>query len=87
MVVCENWFELCYLCLIIWVGLEKFGVVVKGNMIYVVIVVWLWGVYFGEDGFVKGICVKMLLFMCYYVNVLMVCVKVLGWYVNLILVN
>lgn len=46
-----NGLKSCYLCLLVYVGSGAMGLGVMNNEICVVIVVWKWGVYFGDEGF------------------------------------
>lgn len=47
-------FENVYVCVFVWCGSEMMGVLVQSNMIYFVVVVWVWGDYFVDK--MKGIC-------------------------------
>lgn len=48
-VVCENNLESVYICLMVFYGSEGMGLCVSGLKVYVIIVVWSWGVYMGEE--------------------------------------
>lgn len=72
----------CYIRPIAFIGYGAMGLYPKGNPINVVIAVWPWGAYLGEDGLNNGIRIKVSSYIRNHVNSNMSRGKVSGYYVN-----
>lgn len=72
----------CYIRPIAFIGYGAMGLYPKGNPINVVIAVWPWGAYLGEEGLNNGIRVKISSFIRNHVNSNMCRGKISGYYVN-----
>jgi branched-chain amino acid aminotransferase len=72
----------CYIRPIAFIGYGAMGLYVRENPINVVIAVWPWGTYLGEEGLEKGIRIKTSSFVRSHVNTNMTRAKVTGYYVN-----
>lgn len=81
----ENNLKSCYIRPIAFIGDGFMGILPKGNPINVVIAVWSWGSYLGEEGLEKGIRIKVSTFNRHHVNAAMTKAKVGGHYVNSVL--
>ncbi|MFO7877488.1 MAG: branched-chain amino acid transaminase [Desulfovermiculus sp.] len=68
-----------------FIGDGAMGVYPGDNPIQVIIAVWPWGAYLGEDALQKGITVKTSSFTRHHVNVMMTKAKICGNYVNSVL--
>lgn len=78
----DNDLEECYIRPLIYIGEGGMGLYVQDNPIRVVIAVWPWGSYLGEDGLKNGIRVKTSSFVRAHVNSNMARGKVCGYYVT-----
>ncbi|MFQ3573171.1 MAG: branched-chain amino acid transaminase [Thermodesulfovibrionales bacterium] len=72
----------CYIRPLAFIGYGAMGLYPKGNPINVVIAVWPWGAYLGEEGLNNGIRVKISSFIRNHVNSNMSRGKISGYYVN-----
>jgi branched-chain amino acid aminotransferase len=77
----------CYIRPLVFLGEGEMGLHAATNPVRVVIVVWPWGSYLGDDGVRNGIRVKTSSFQRFHVNTLMTKAKAVGHYVNSILAN
>jgi branched-chain amino acid aminotransferase len=68
-----------------FIGSGAMGVYPGGNPVHLIIAVWPWGAYLGEEALQKGIRVKTSSFNRHHVNVMMTKAKVCGNYVNSVL--
>lgn len=68
-----------------FIGTGGMGVYPGGNPVHLIIAVWPWGAYLGEEALHKGIRVKTSSFNRHHVNVMMTKAKVCGNYVNSVL--
>jgi branched-chain amino acid aminotransferase len=81
----RNKLDECYIRPLAYVSAGSMGVYVKDNPIHVIVAVWRWGAYLGEEGLEKGIRTKVSSFSRPGVNVSMTKAKIVGGYVNSIL--
>ncbi|TAN42930.1 MAG: branched-chain amino acid transaminase [Nitrospirae bacterium] len=72
----------CYVRPLVYIGYGAMGIYPKGNPINLMIAVWPWGAYLGEDGLEKGIRIKTSSFIRNHVNSQMSRGKICGYYVN-----
>jgi branched-chain amino acid aminotransferase len=72
----------CYIRPLVYIGYGAMGLYPKDNPINVVIAVWPWGTYLGEDGITHGIRIKVSSFIRGHVNSNLTRGKVSGYYVN-----
>ena len=86
-VVRDNKLESCYLRPLTWIGDKKLGVSPKGNTIHLMVAVWPWGAYLGEEGMKRGIRVKTSSYTRHHVNITMTQAKAVSNYTNSILAN
>ncbi|MBI3767531.1 MAG: branched-chain amino acid transaminase [Deltaproteobacteria bacterium] len=77
----------CYIRPLVFLGEGEMGLHATTNPVRVVIVVWPWGSYLGDEGVRNGIRVKTSSFQRFHVNTLMTKAKAVGHYVNSILAN
>ncbi len=77
----------CYIRPLVFLGEGEMGLHATTNPVRVVIVVWPWGSYLGDEGVRSGIRVKTSSFQRFHVNTLMTKAKAVGHYVNSILAN
>ena len=77
----------CYIRPLVFLGEGEMGLNATSNPVRVVIVVWPWGSYLGDEGVRNGIRVKTSSFQRFHVNTLMTKAKAVGHYVNSILAN
>ncbi|MFP4213117.1 MAG: branched-chain amino acid transaminase [Desulfohalobiaceae bacterium] len=68
-----------------FIGTGGMGVYPGGNSVHLIIAVWPWGAYLGEEALHKGIRVKTSSFNRHHVNVMMTKAKICGNYVNSVL--
>ncbi|MFO8031090.1 MAG: branched-chain amino acid transaminase [Desulfohalobiaceae bacterium] len=68
-----------------FIGSGGMGVYPGKNPVHLIIAVWSWGAYLGEEALQKGIRVKTSSFNRHHVNVMMTKAKVCGNYVNSVL--
>jgi branched-chain amino acid aminotransferase len=68
-----------------FIGDGAMGVYPGDNPVHVIIAVWPWGAYLGDEALQKGITVKTSSFTRHHVNVMMTKAKVCGNYVNSVL--
>lgn len=80
-----NKLEEGYIRPLAFVGDGAMGVHPSTNPIRVIIAVWPWGAYLGEEALEKGIRVKTSSFTRHHVNVMMTKAKICGNYVNSVL--
>jgi branched-chain amino acid aminotransferase len=78
----KNGLEECYIRPLVFVGDGQMGVFAPSNPIRVMIAVWKWGAYLGEEGLKKGIRAKVSSFTRHHANATMNKAKVTGNYVN-----
>jgi branched-chain amino acid aminotransferase len=80
-----NKLEECYLRPLAFVGDGAMGLGARDNPTRVIVAVWKWGAYLGDEGLARGIRAKVSSFNRAGVNSLMAKGKVVGHYVNSIL--
>lgn len=80
-----NGLEECYLRPLAFVGDGAMGLGARDNPTRVIVAVWKWGAYLGDEGLARGIRAKISSFNRAGVNSLMAKGKVVGHYVNSIL--
>jgi len=68
-----------------FIGYGAMGLYVEGNPIHLVVAVWPWGAYLGDEGLKKGIRAKISSYTRHHVNVSMTKAKICGQYTNSIL--
>ncbi len=68
-----------------FIGDGAMGVYPGDNPVHVIIAVWPWGAYLGDEALQKGITVKTSSFTRHHVNIMMTKAKVCGNYVNSVL--
>jgi len=68
-----------------FIGAGNMGVHPGNNPVHLIIAVWPWGAYLGEEALKKGIRVKTSSFTRHHVNIMMTKAKVCGNYVNSVL--
>ena len=78
----ENNLISCYIRPLAFIGDGVMGVHPKDNPINVIIAVWPWGAYLGDDGINNGIRTKVSSFTRMHVNASMTKAKICGNYVN-----
>ncbi len=81
-VIKANKLKECYIRPLAFVGLGEMGLHAPENPIHVIIAVWPWGAYLGEEGIKNGIRVKVSSYTRHHVNVSMTKSKISGNYVN-----
>ncbi len=81
----SNELEECYIRPIVFIGYGEMGLYAKNNPVQVIIAVWPWGTYLGDEGLRNGIRVKISSFARHHVNVSLTRAKVPAHYVNSIL--
>jgi branched-chain amino acid aminotransferase len=74
-----------YIRPLVFVGDGVMGVYPADNPVHLMIAVWPWGAYLGDEGLQKGIRVKTSSFSRHHVNVMMTKAKICGNYVNSVL--
>jgi len=74
-----------YIRPLVFIGDGAMGVYPGDNPIHLIIAVWPWGAYLGEEALLKGIRVRTSSFTRHHVNVMMTKAKVCGNYVNSVL--
>jgi len=77
----------CYIRPLVFLGEGEMGLHATTNPVRVVIIVWPWGSYLGDEGIRDGIRVKTSSFQRFHVNTMMTKAKAVGHYVNSILAN
>lgn len=77
--------EECYVRPLAYVAAGSMGIFVRDNPIHVIVAVWRWGAYLGDEGMQKGIRAKVSSFSRPGVNIGMTKAKIVGGYVNSIL--
>ena len=77
-----NGLKECYIRPLAFVGLGEMGLFAPDNPIHVIIAVWPWGAYLGDEGIKNGIRAKVSSYTRHHVNVMMTKSKVSGNYVN-----
>ncbi|WP_456325350.1 branched-chain amino acid transaminase [Desulfonauticus submarinus] len=80
-----NKLEEGYIRPLAFIGSGAMGVHPGKNPVHLVIAVWPWGAYLGEEALKKGIRVKTSSFTRHHVNIMMTKAKVCGNYVNSVL--
>ena len=75
-----NQMKACYIRPLIWLGYGSMGVNPKGSPTHVMVAVWSWGAYLGEEGLEKGIRVKVSSFTSHHPNSYMTKAKTTGNY-------
>lgn len=80
-----NEMEEAYIRPIVFFGAGEMGLGARNNPVHVVIAVWDWGKYLGEEGIRNGIRVQTSTFTRHHVNSNLQRAKVIGHYVNSIL--
>lgn len=78
----ENELVSCYIRPLAFIGDGVMGVHPKDNPVSVIIAVWPWGAYLGDDGINNGIRAKVSSFTRMHVNASMTKAKICGNYVN-----
>jgi branched-chain amino acid aminotransferase len=84
-VVKANGLKECYIRPLAFVGLGEMGLYAPDNPLHVVIAVWSWGAYLGDEGIKNGIRAKISSYTRHHVNVMMTKSKVVGNYINSVL--
>ncbi len=82
-----NKLEECYIRPLVFLGAGEMGLAATSNPVHVVVSVWPWGSYLGEDGLANGIRVVTSSFQRFHINTLMTKAKASGHYVNSILAS
>jgi len=80
-----NKLEEGYIRPLAFIGQGGMGVFPGKNPVHLIIAVWPWGAYLGEEALQKGIRVKTSSFTRHHVNIMMTKAKVCGNYVNSVL--
>ena len=81
-----NGLEECYIRPLVFVGEGEMGVPhALANPVRVVIVVWPWGAYLGDEGLENGVRLMTSSYARFHVNTLMTKAKAVGHYVNSVL--
>lgn len=80
-----NRLEEGYIRPLAFIGSGGMGVYPGKNPVHLIIAVWPWGAYLGEEALKKGIRVKTSSFTRHHVNIMMTKAKVCGNYVNSVL--
>lgn len=78
----KNGLEECYIRPLVFIGNGTMGVYAPQNPVRVMIAVWKWGAYLGEEGLRNGIRAKVSSFTRHHPNATMNKAKVTGNYVN-----
>ncbi|MDQ7032540.1 MAG: branched-chain amino acid transaminase [Desulfonauticus sp.] len=81
----ENKLAEGYIRPLAFIGSGSMGVHPGDNPVHLIIAVWPWGAYLGEEALKKGIRVKTSSFTRHHVNIMMTKAKVCGNYVNSVL--
>ncbi len=81
----ENKLEECYIRPLAYLGDEGRGLNIKGITTHLMIAVWPWGAYLGEEALKNGISVKVSSFTRHHPNITMTKAKVCGAYINSVL--
>jgi branched-chain amino acid aminotransferase len=84
-VVRENAVDACYIRPIVWLGFGEIGLNPLNCEVHAAIACWPWGAYLGEEGFTKGVRVKVSSFRRLDANVIPPAAKASGQYLNSIL--
>jgi branched-chain amino acid aminotransferase len=80
-----NKIEACYIRPLAFIGYGAMGVFPKGNPVNVIVAVWPWGSYLGDEGMKNGIRVKISSFTRPHINATMVRAKAVANYANSLL--
>jgi branched-chain amino acid aminotransferase len=80
-----NKIDACYIRPLAFIGYGSMGVFPKGNPVNVIIAVWPWGSYLGDEGMKNGIRVKISSFTRPHINATMVRAKAVANYANSLL--
>ncbi len=80
-----NKIDACYIRPLAFIGYGAMGVYPKDNPVNVIIAVWPWGSYLGEEGMKNGIRVKISSFTRPHINATMVRAKTVANYANSLL--
>ncbi|MBI4528237.1 MAG: branched-chain amino acid transaminase [Deltaproteobacteria bacterium] len=80
-----NKLKACYIRPLAFMGFGDMGLYAPDNPIHVIIAVWPWGAYLGDEGIKNGIRAKVSSYTRHHVNVMMTKSKVSGNYVNSVL--
>jgi len=80
-----NKIDACYIRPLAFIGYGAMGVFPKDNPVNVIIAVWPWGSYLGEEGMKNGIRVKISSFSRPHINATMVRAKAVANYANSLL--
>jgi branched-chain amino acid aminotransferase len=78
----ENKLVSCYIRPLVFIGDGVMGVHPRNNPIHVIIAVWPWGAYLGDDGITNGIRAKVSSYTRMHINASMTKAKICGNYVN-----
>jgi branched-chain amino acid aminotransferase len=85
-IIAKNKLDACYIRPIVFYGLKSLGIFVDKNFpIEVVIAVWPWGAYLGQEALKKGVSVKTSTFTRYHVNSVATRSKAVGNYMTSVL--
>lgn len=85
-IIHKNGLDACYIRPIIFYGLKSLGVFVDNKFpVEVVIAVWPWGAYLGQEALKKGVSVKTSTFTRYHVNSVATRSKAVGNYMTSVL--
>jgi len=84
-VIKANDLKECYIRPLAFVGLGEMGLYAPDNALHVIIAVWSWGAYLGDEGIKNGIRAKISSYTRHHVNVMMTKSKVAGNYINSVL--
>jgi len=80
-----NKIDACYIRPLAFIGYGAMGVFPKGNPVNVIIAVWPWGSYLGDEGMKNGIRVKISSYSRPHINATMVRAKAVANYANSLL--
>jgi branched-chain amino acid aminotransferase len=77
-----NQLKECYIRPLAFLGLGEMGLYAPDNEVHVIIALWSWGAYLGDEGLKSGIRAKVSSYTRHHVNVMMTKSKIVGNYVN-----
>ena len=84
-VVRENAIDACYLRPLIWLGFGEIGLNPLNCEVHSMVACWPWGAYLGDEGFTKGVRVKISSYRRLDANIIPPAAKATGQYLNSIL--
>ena len=84
-VVRENVMDSCYIRPLMWLGFGEIGLNPLNCEVHAAIACWAWGAYLGDEGFTKGVRIKISSFRRLDANIIPPAAKATGQYLNSIL--